>query len=45
MHHVLKKNQKKGHMNEIVKVEIDTAKEREIVNVTETGNVADIGKG
>ena len=49
MRHVLKKNQKKGYMNEIVRVAIDTVKEigRGIVNVigTETENVADIEKG
>jgi len=49
MHQELKKNQKKGYMNEIVRVAIDTVKEieRGIVNVigTGTGNVADIEKG
>jgi hypothetical protein len=46
---VLKKNQKKEDMNEIVRVAIDTVIERGrgIVNAigTETGNVADIEKG
>lgn len=49
MHHELKKNQKKGHMNEIVRLATDTVKEieRGIVNVigTGTGNVADIERG
>lgn len=49
MQQELKKNQKKGYMNEIVRVAIDIVKgiEREIVNVIETGtgNVADIEKG
>lgn len=49
MHQELKKNQKKGSMNETVRVEIDTVKEigRGIVTVIETGtgNVADIEKG
>lgn len=49
MHQELKKNQKKGSMNEIVRVAIDTVKEigRGIVTVigTGTGNVADIEKG
>jgi len=48
-YHVLKKNQKKDHMNEIVNVAFDTVieKGRGIVNVigTETENVADIKKG